>query len=184
MQTQHFVHNIDPTFASVLGVDLYYYGLAYSIGFLGIFIWTRMRRRELGWSLPEVYDFSILFSVGVLLLGRLFAVFVYHWEYYSGHLNELFSYWSGGMATHGVLLGGTGAVALFCRLRRKSFLRLADEIVIPAAFFMALGRIGNFVNGQIAGTTTDGAPTSGLRTCSRIDSSESPAKTFCAVSIS
>ena len=114
-----------------------------------------MRRRELGWSLPEVYDFSILFSVGVLLLGRLFAVFVYHWEYYSGHLNELFSYWSGGMATHGVLLGGTGAVALFCRLRQKSFLKLADEIVIPAAFFMALGRIGNFVNGQIAGTTTD-----------------------------
>ena len=155
MQTQHFIHNIDPTFATVQGVGLYYYGLAYAIGFLGIFLWTRMRRRKLGWSLTEVYDFSILFSLGVLLVGRLFSVFVYHWEYYNEHVGELFSYWNGGMATHGVLLGGTGAVVLFCRLRHKSFLRLADEIVIPAAFFMALGRIGNFVNGQIAGTVTD-----------------------------
>ena len=155
MQSQHFIHNIDPTFASVQGVGLYYYGLAYAIGFLGIFVWMRMRRRELGWSLTDVYDFSILFSLGVLLIGRLFAVFVYHWDYYSEHVGELFSYWNGGMATHGVLLGGTGAVVLFCWLHHKSFLRLADEIVIPAAFFMALGRIGNFVNGQIAGTVTD-----------------------------
>lgn len=155
MQTQHFIHNIDPTFASVWGVDLYYYGLAYAIGFLGIFIWFRMHRRSLGWSLPEVYNFSILFSLGVLLLGRLFSVFVYHWDYYSTHPNELFSYWNGGMATHGVLLGGTGAVVLFSRLHKKPFLQLADEIVIPAALFLALGRIGNFINGQIAGTATD-----------------------------
>jgi phosphatidylglycerol:prolipoprotein diacylglycerol transferase len=136
-------------------MDLYYYGLAYAIGFLGIHIWVRMRRRALGWSLPEVYDFCILFSLGVLLLGRVFAVVVYHWDYYSGHPDEVLSYWRGGMATHGVLLGGVSAMLLFCQLRGKSFLRLADEVVIPAAFFLALGRIGNFINGQISGTITN-----------------------------
>ena len=57
-------------------------------------------------------------------IHNLFSVFVYHWDYYSEHVGELFSYWNGGMATHGVLLGETGAVALFCRLRHKSFLRI------------------------------------------------------------
>lgn len=150
-----FVHNIDSAFARVGDVELCYYGLAYTVGFLGIFAWLRWRQRDVGWNIAEVYDFSLLFAVCVLLFGRLFAVVVYHWDYYRDHPSQFFSYWRGGMATHGVLLGGLLAMILFCWWRRKSFLRLADEIVIPAAFLMAVGRIGNFINGQIVGTPTD-----------------------------
>jgi len=155
MQTQHFIHTIDSTLATAWGVDLYYYGLTYAIGFLGIFIWLRMRRKSMGWSLLDVYDFSILFAASVLLMGRLFAVLVYHWDYYGNHPGEIFSYWNGGMATHGVILGGTSAVVLFSMWRKKNFLSLADEIIIPAALFLACGRIGNFINGQIVGTSTE-----------------------------
>lgn len=149
-----WVHNFNPVIASPGGITLYYYGMAYAIGFIGIHCWLYFRRKSLGWTVCDVYDFSILFAVCVLLMGRLFSVFVYHWPYYRTHLHELFHYWQGGMATHGVLLGGIFSLWLYARWRNVSFLRLADEVVIPAAVLLALGRIGNFINGQICGTVT------------------------------
>lgn len=155
MSDQGFVHNIDPVLSRSLGVNLYYYGLAYAIGFLGIHTWLRIRRKSLGWSIANVYDFSILSSLCVLLFGRLFSVFIYQWDYYGEHPARIFSYWRGGMASHGVLLGGLISMLVFAPLRGGSFWRLADEIAIPAAFLMALGRVGNFINGEITGTLTD-----------------------------
>jgi phosphatidylglycerol:prolipoprotein diacylglycerol transferase len=150
-----FVHNIDPVFLQIGRAQLCYYGLAYAIGFLGIFVWLRWRQQRMGWSTAEVYDFSLLFAASVLLFGRFFSIVVYHWGYYWQHPNEVFSFWRGGMATHGVLLGGLVTMVFFCWWRRKSFLQLADEVVIPAALLMAIGRVGNFINGQIVGTPTD-----------------------------
>jgi prolipoprotein diacylglyceryl transferase len=65
------------------------------------------------------------------------------------------SLWRGGMATHGVLLGAVVGTLVFCRLRNKSFLEIADELVIPGAVLMALGRIGNHINGEVYGSLTD-----------------------------
>ena len=59
------------------------------------------------------------------------------------------------MSTHGILLGGTLGTWSFCRLRNKNVLSLADELVVPAAFIMGLGRMGNFIDGQIVGSVTD-----------------------------
>jgi len=155
MQDHRFVHAIDPVLLHVAGVNLYYYGLAYAVGFLGIHLWLRAHRGRLGWRVADVYDFSILAAFCVLLFGRLFSVFVYQWDYYTQHPSQLISYWRGGMATHGVLLGGLIAVLVMSRRRREPFLRLADEIADPAVFLLAVGRIGNFINGQITGTPTN-----------------------------
>ena len=59
------------------------------------------------------------------------------------------------MATHGLLLGGGLGAALFARRYGKPFLLVADALVIPAAFLMGMGRIGNFIDGQIVGAATD-----------------------------
>ncbi|MGH9256949.1 MAG: prolipoprotein diacylglyceryl transferase [Vicinamibacterales bacterium] len=59
------------------------------------------------------------------------------------------------MATHGLLLGGAAGAGLFAVLYRKPFLLLADALVIPGAFLMGIGRVGNFIDGQIVGALTD-----------------------------
>lgn len=59
------------------------------------------------------------------------------------------------MASHGLLLGGLIAVWLFCRLYRMPFLTITDALAIPAAFILGMGRIGNFIDGQILGSVTD-----------------------------
>lgn len=151
----HFIHCLNPVIVELWGIKLWYYGLAYTLGFLGVHLWLRWRQKELGWHTEEIYDFSILFAACVLIFGRAFSVGVYHWEYYRDHLSQLLNYWGGGMASHGVLLGGVVGVWLFSRLRRKSFLQVTDGIVIPVAFLLGLGRIGNFINGQICGRLSD-----------------------------
>jgi len=150
-----FVHRIDPVIANPFGVSLYYYGLAYALGFLGVYLWFLRRRDALGWSRANVMEFGVLFAAAVLVFGRVFAVVVYQWDYYREHLGQLWSWWRGGMASHGVLIGGCVAVFVFCRWRKCSVLRVLDELAIPAAVFLGLGRIGNFINGVIVGTITD-----------------------------
>jgi len=150
-----FVHRIDPVITNVAGVYLWWYGLSYTLGFLGIYLWFRRARDRLGMSPTEVYMMSLHLAVGVLLGGRLVEVVCYEWNYYSNHLLHIPAYWLGGMATHGLLIGATLGTLLFCWRRKKSFLAIADELVIPGAWIMGVGRLGNFIDGQISGAVTD-----------------------------
>jgi len=146
---------MDPVLFELGPIHLWYYGLAYAIGLLTIDQWVRRRRGYLGWSQRDVSDFSLLFAVSILVGGRALDIVVYDWDYYREHPWQLLGFWQGGMATHGVLLGAAVGTALFCWWRNKSFLGIADEIVIPGAFLLALGRIGNHINGEVYGSVTD-----------------------------
>lgn len=136
------------------GVDLWFYGLSYTLGFLEVFLWFRFQRHRLGFSMAEVYDISILLLVCVVAGGRMVEVIFYEWPYYSFHPSQIPWIWIGGMSTHGLLLGGVLGTAIFCALHRRPFLTIADELVIPGAFLMGVGRIGNFIDGQIVGSVT------------------------------
>ena len=150
-----FVHNIDPIFGQIGEVYLWWYGLSYTLGFLALFHWLRTVRRSVELDVPQVYDLTISIALGVLIGGRLVEVIFYEWAYYGEHLAHIFWIWMGGMSTHGILLGGTLGIWFFCHLNHKNFLALVDELVIPAALIMGLGRIGNFIDGQIVGSLTD-----------------------------
>ena len=150
-----FVHNIDPVIGQIGGMYLWWYGLSYTLGFLTLFRWVKGVRGFLDMDVRQVYDLCIFVAAGVLLGGRLVEVIFYEWAYYGAHPLHMFAVWLGGMSTHGILLGGTLGLWLFCRVYGKSFLAVADEMVIPAALIMGLGRIGNFIDGQIVGSLTD-----------------------------
>lgn len=150
-----FVHNIDPVIGQVGPFYLWWYGLSYTIGFLEAHFWMIRARHRLQLSLSEVYSLSVLFAVFVLLGGRLVEVVFYEWPFYRTHPNMILAYWLGGMSTHGLLLGAIFAIWLFCHIYHRPFLVITDELAIPGAFIMAMGRIGNFIDGQIVGPETD-----------------------------
>ena len=150
-----FVHSIDPIIGNIAGVYLWYYGLSYSLGFLSVFRWLRRTRAETGLSAVEVYEASMLLAIGILFGGRFVEVAFYEWSYYADHPLQIAMYWLGGMSTHGILLGAIAGVLCFCRIRGRTFLSMTDELAVPGAFIMGLGRLGNFIDGQIMGAPTD-----------------------------
>ena len=150
-----FVLRIDPVIGEVGGLYLWWYGLSYTLGFLGLHLWFRRVASQLKLSVLDVYDFSLYLIVGVLIGGRLVEVFFFEWSFYQDHLYYIPFYWLGGMSSHGLLTGAVISTWLFCRRYGKSFLAMADELVIPGAWFMGTGRIGNFIDGQIVGAATD-----------------------------
>jgi phosphatidylglycerol:prolipoprotein diacylglycerol transferase len=151
----NFVYAIDPVLLEVGWIQLWYYGLAYAVGLLAVDLWVWLKRERLGFEGRDVAGFSLFFAAGVLLGGRLFDVALYEWFYYRDHVWQIPGLWQGGMATHGVLLGAVMGSLLFCRLSGKSFLAVADEIVLPGAVLMALGRVGNHINGEVYGSITN-----------------------------
>jgi phosphatidylglycerol---prolipoprotein diacylglyceryl transferase len=149
------VFGVDPVLVEVGSVRLWYYGLAYAIGLLAVNLWVWLKREPLGFDGSDVAEFSLLFAAGALLGGRIFDVALYEWFYYGDHVWQIPRLWHGGMATHGVLLGTVVGTLVFCQLRNKRFLEIADELVMPGAILMALGRIGNHINGEVYGSVTD-----------------------------
>lgn len=150
-----YIHRIDPVIADIAGIHLWWYGLGFALGLSHIHIFLIRNRTRLALSGREVWSLSLFMIVGVLLGGRLIEVAFDEWPFYKQHPGLIPAYWLGGMATHGVMLGAAAAVGAFAVLYRKSFLQLADVLVIPGAFLMSLGRIGNFIDGQIVGSVTN-----------------------------
>ena len=147
-----YVHHIDPIIGTLAGVHLWWYGLSYSLGFLNAYYAFR-RRSDLGLTRTQTLDLAILLSIGVLLGGRLVMVF-HSRAFFAEHPTLVPDVWLGGMATHGLLIGGFAGVLMFCLIHRQPYRVIFDALAIPTAVILACGRIGNFIDGEIVGTVT------------------------------
>jgi phosphatidylglycerol---prolipoprotein diacylglyceryl transferase len=150
-----YVHDIDPVVADIAGVHLWWYGLGFALGFLHLHRFVMRSRTRLGLSRRDVWSLSILITVGVLVGGRSVEIAFDEWPFYREHPRLIPAFWLGGMATHGLLIGAAASAALFAVWWRVPFLTLADTLVVPGALLMAMGRIGNFIDGQIVGSVTE-----------------------------
>jgi phosphatidylglycerol:prolipoprotein diacylglycerol transferase len=152
---KRYVHDIDPIVADIAGVHLWWYGLGFALGFLSIHRFLIRDRARLGASERDVWSLSILMIVGVLIGGRAVEIAFDEWPFYRAHPGLIPAFWLGGMATHGLLIGAAAAAGFFAVLWKIPFRTLADTLVVPGAFLMGVGRIGNFIDGQIVGSVTD-----------------------------
>lgn len=149
-----FEHRLDPILATIAGAHFWWYGLSYTLGFWNLYWYLCRNRQRLGLTPANVYVLTLCLSVGVLIGGRLVEVLFDEWPFYRDHPQLIPALWLGGMATHGLLLGAAVGLAAFARLWHMPFLQLADALVIPGTFLMGVGRIGNFIDGQIVGAVT------------------------------
>jgi len=147
-----YVHDIDPIIGSVAGIHLWWYGLGFSVGFLNTYFSIR-RRTDLGLTRTQLLDLAILLSLGVLVGGRMVMVF-HSRAFFAVHPKFIPALWLGGMATHGLLIGGFVGVTVFCLLHRQPFRVIFDALAVPTAVILACGRVGNFIDGEIVGVVT------------------------------
>jgi phosphatidylglycerol---prolipoprotein diacylglyceryl transferase len=130
-----------------------WYALAYIAGLLlGWRLLRRLARQPPAVaSAVQVDDFLTWATLGVVLGGRLGYVLFYQPHLYFSHPLSIFAVWQGGMSFHGGALGVTIAIVWFCWRARISILGFADRIAVCAPIGLGLGRIANFINGELWG---------------------------------
>jgi phosphatidylglycerol:prolipoprotein diacylglycerol transferase len=100
-------------------------------------------------------DFLVWAIVAIVLGGRLGFVLFHQLEYYLANPAEIVEVWHGGMSFHGGLLGVLLGLLLFAHRREIPFLALTDIVAAAAPIGLFLGRLANFVNGELWGRPSD-----------------------------
>lgn len=134
-----------------------YYGLAYLLGFLGA-AWLLRRYHRAGRSPLDgngIADLMFALVLGVFVGGRVGYFVLYQPATLLRDPLALVRVWEGGMASHGGFLGVTVALAWFARSRGPSLRQLGDLIVTTAPLGLLLGRLANFLNGELWGRISD-----------------------------
>jgi phosphatidylglycerol:prolipoprotein diacylglycerol transferase len=152
----------DPVLISIGPIAIRWYALAYIVGIILGWLYARaVIRSEQPWGGPapltvaDYDDFVLWVTLGIILGGRTGYVLFYNPSYFVTHPLEVFQLWKGGMSFHGGFLGCVLAVGLFARFRGISFLSLADLTCAAGTIGLFLGRIANFINGELWGRPTD-----------------------------
>ncbi len=136
-------------------ITVRYYGLMYVIAIaLGFFLLSReVRRKELALSTDNLLDL-LLWTVPAAIIGARLYYVVFHWDYYGTQPLDILKLWQGGLAIHGGVLAGILVVYLFSRLKKIQFWALSDALAPSLILGQAIGRIGNFTNGDAFGLPT------------------------------
>jgi len=150
-----FINNINPAIFSIFGLEIRYYGLVYVIGFLLILFILNKQREKLKLSKDDVYDYLFYLIIFTILGARLFEILFYEPLFYFSNPLQMLMIWKGGLSFHGALSGVVIWTYIFTRKKRLHFYDISDIIVIPVAFMLFLGRIANFINGELVGKITN-----------------------------
>lgn len=150
----------DPVALSLGPLAVRWYGLMYLAGFIAFLSLGKRRAAAQPWrgmTAGQVDDLLFYGVLGVVLGGRLGQVLFYEPAHYFAHPLEILAVWKGGMSFHGGFLGVLAAMALFGRRHGLGFWRVTDFIAPLVPIGLGLGRIGNFINGELWGRPADPA---------------------------
>jgi phosphatidylglycerol:prolipoprotein diacylglycerol transferase len=152
----------DPVLVSIGPFQIRWYALAYIVGILLGWLYARaLIGNERLWGGPapltriDFDDFVLWVTLGIILGGRAGYVLFYNPQLFMAHPLEAFELWKGGMSFHGGFVGCVLAVVLFARRRGISILSLGDLTCATGTIGLFLGRIANFINGELWGRPTD-----------------------------
>lgn len=151
-----FYNNLDPILFSLGNLEIRYYGVIYALGFIIGYLFLKYfsKTRKINLNKEQLDSFLLYLILGVVIGARVFYIIFYNPLHYLNNLLEIFYFWEGGLSFHGGLVGGCLIIYLFCRRNNIKFLDMADVLSIPLSLALALGRIGNFINGELYGRIT------------------------------
>ena len=139
---------------SIFGLDIMWYGILIACGILMAILVSSKEARRLGYQEGQVTDIC-LFAIPLGIVGARLYYVVFNWSQYAGDLREIINIRGGGLAIHGGILAGILTVWVFTRIKKLEFFRTADILVLGLPMAQAIGRWGNFINGEAHGGPTN-----------------------------
>jgi phosphatidylglycerol:prolipoprotein diacylglycerol transferase len=156
--------HFNPIAVQIGPIAVHWYGLMYLVAFAQFWLIAQLRLKhepycsmtgQDGWSKRNLEDMLFLGVLGVVIGGRLGYCLFYQPGYYLEHPLEIFFVWHGGMSFHGGLVGVLISQAIYARMHNKPFLEVMDLVAPCVPLGLAVGRLGNFINGELWGRAAD-----------------------------
>lgn len=151
------ISNISPIAFNIFGINIYWYGIAYVIG-LWLALWYAEKlssKFNINIEQKTFDKFFPIACVAIVIGGRLGHVLFFEAKYYFHNLYEIINIRNGGMSFHGGLIGLVIASILFCKTKKIDIWRFTDVLSTVAPIGLGIGRIANFINGELYGKPTD-----------------------------
>jgi phosphatidylglycerol:prolipoprotein diacylglycerol transferase len=151
-----FIHNLDPIIFDFGFVAIRWYSLAYIFGIL-IGWWYGKKIIEKRFGLANGFDLKLFddlvfyLIISIIIGGRLGYIFFYNFSFYLNSPLEIFKLWEGGMSFHGALIGIVIGTHLYSIRNKLQTFFLLDIIACVSPIGIFLGRIANFINGELVG---------------------------------
>ena len=142
---------------SVLGKDIYWYGILIAAGFLCGLLYAAKYCPRFKIKNDDLIDCVLLAVPLAVICGRMYYV-MFNFSEYKGDFWSMFKVWEGGIAIYGVIFGAVLAVFLVTRKKKIRALPIGDLAAVPLIFAQAIGRWGNFLNREAFGIMGEGVP--------------------------
>ena len=152
--------NISPDIFSIGPVHVRWYGVMYVLGFVASYflIQKQERSKQIGLVGTTAQDLIFYLAIGLIAGGRLGYILFYEYNDFMPYIKnplEIIATWHGGMSFHGGLIVCILAAWIFARRKKIPFAALIDSAVVTCPIGLGLGRLGNFINGELLGRPTD-----------------------------
>ncbi|MDD2481387.1 MAG: prolipoprotein diacylglyceryl transferase [Lutispora sp.] len=144
---------MNPVAFEIFGISIRWYGILISSGMLlGIFL-AYYEAKKQGYNPDDIIDLALWAIPAALIGARLYYV-AFQWEYYKGDILKILNTREGGLAIHGGLIAAVIAGYLFTKAKNLPFWKTADIMAPSIALGQAIGRWGNYINGEAHGGAT------------------------------
>lgn len=156
-----YTHNLDPALLDFGFIVIRWYSLAYIFGIiLGWWLGKKIIKNLLlsvnfKFDLNEFDDLITYLIISIIVGGRLGYVLFYNFEYYISNPLDIIKIWEGGMSFHGALIGIIVGTYIFSNKKDIPTFFFLDVIACVSPIGILLGRIANFINGELVGKVTE-----------------------------
>jgi phosphatidylglycerol:prolipoprotein diacylglycerol transferase len=139
------------------GIEVMWYGIVITLGIVLAFTYASLRAKQAGIIFDDMLDMTIFTVIFGIIGARLYYVLTSLDKYDSFY--DMIAIWEGGLAIYGALIAGGITVFVMCKIKKISFFKIADATAPGVMIAQALGRWGNFFNGEAYGTVVaEGSP--------------------------
>ena len=144
---------MNPIMMNALGFEIRWYSFLLFIAVVfGLYILMKEGKRY-DYSLDFIFNLGFWMIIFGFIGARIYYV-IFNYKYYLNDPMSILRVWEGGLAIHGGLLGGFITLAIYCKKYHTRIPKMTDMITIPLLLGQAIGRWGNFFNGEAHGSAT------------------------------
>ncbi len=145
---------MNPVAFEIFGIAVRWYGIIISFGLLMATLVAMREAKRVGIEEEDILDL-LLVAVPAAIIGARIYYVIFSWDYYKGDIMKMINIREGGLAIHGALIASILVGIIFCRVKKINFWKLADLTGPSIILGQAIGRWGNYANGEAHGGPTN-----------------------------